>query len=94
MKKVISKLDIRLIPASFLSILKFALPSADSFKNKKIKAMDMEFKVVKEYLLYHYLTYNSRENSITYWSCLHFELVCQCLNSERLFALIFLLYTC
>ena len=56
--------------------------------------MDMEFKVVKEYLLYHYLTYNSRENSITYWSCLHFELVCQCLNSERLFALIFLLYTC
>jgi len=48
------KAGIRSLPATLISILKFASLSLKPYK--MIKPKHVEFRVVKEYLLYHYLT--------------------------------------
>ena len=83
------KAGIRSLPATLISILKFASLSLKPYK--MIKPKHVEFRVVKEYLLYHYLTYNPREDSITQWPCLHFKLSSHCLIRELPIPLIFLL---
>ena len=54
MKEGNIKAGIRSLPATLISILKFASLSLKPYK--MIKPKHVEFRVVKEYLLYHYLT--------------------------------------
>ena len=90
MKEGNIKAGIRSLPATLISILKFASLSLKPYK--MIKPKHVEFRVVKEYLLYHYLTYNPREDSITQWRCLHFKHSSHCLIRELPIPLTFLLW--
>ena len=90
MKEGNIKAGIRSLPATFISILKFASLSPKLYKMMKPKQVEF-IRVDEEYLLYHYLPYNPREDSITQWRCLHFKLSSHCLIRELPIPLIFLL---
>ena len=91
MKEGNIKAGIRSLPATFISILKFASLSPKPYKMMKPKQVEF-IRVDEEYLLYHYLPYNPREDSITQWRCLHFKHSSHCLIRELPIPLTFLLW--
>ena len=66
----------------FISSLSFYSPSGYFYLEVQITVHRTEER--SGYLLYHYLTHNTRENSITQWSCLHFKLISRHFNRWRL----------